>query len=343
MCRIMAFTNFGKIKHDNLKSRTEFIGNMLLKTECKDGFGYTMLGEKGQFGERTVSSYFNSHLLNKIPPLKADFVYKDEQNTFGQVSKIAGGAIFHGRVSTNKRGLRNAHPINKRGWSLIHNGVVSHYGEKYEMTTDNDSEHVLENFSTGGIKAVSENLTGYYAFAAFDPEGNLHIARDNIAMLYVATIPRLETVVFATTRDLIEDFCDRFGYDYSPIQQFTHDTYLVFDKTGKMIKKEDFDSRGFTDYEAQWSETSLGRSLDVKNYFESEFSDYKTSHKLWLEEVKKADDTYTFVDAQSGKKLEFDDFKSMSEDDWYTLDIVRPDGTIVDYVDYHKKVQYWIK
>jgi hypothetical protein len=353
MCRIMAFTNFSKIKHENLKSRSEFIGNKLLKTE-KDGFGYSMFGEKGIFGERTVMDYFNSHILNKIKPIKDNFVYQDEQNSFGEVSKVTGGAIFHGRVCTNKRGLKNAHPINKHGWSLIHNGVVSHTGEKYEMITDNDSEHVLENFVQGGISQVAQNLTGYYAFAAFDPDGNLHIARDSIANLYVATIPRLESLVFATTRDLIEDFCDKFFYEHSPIQQFTHDTYLIFDKTGKKIHQEDFESRGFTTYEADWSEYSLGRRLTTTDrsfsntsssgtttFGERDYTGYDSSHKKFLAEVKAADETYTFYDSQTSKEIPYLEFKAMSEDDWYTIDVVRPDGTLVDYIDYDKKVSYW--
>ncbi len=343
MCRIMAFTNFSKIKHENLKARAELIGDLLLKTECKDGFGYSMMGEKGIFGERTTKTYFNSHILNKIGPIKGTFVYKDDQNSFGEVSKVTGGAIFHGRVSTNKRGLRNAHPINNHGWSLIHNGVVSNLGARYEMVTDgNDSEHVLHHLVNGGIEAVAENLTGYYAFAAFDPLGNLHIARDCIANLYVATIPRLESLVFATTRDLIEDFCEKNFYDYSPLEQVTHDTYLVFDKTGKLIQQRDFDSKGFTEYERSFSHLSLGYELQgPNNYYGSDDYASATSNKKFLEEARKVDETYTFYDAQTGHEISLLDFKSLSEDEWYTIDIVRKDGTLVDYIDYDKKQTYW--
>ncbi len=333
MCRVIMFSNFSKIKHDNLLSRVEYAGKLLTKTE-KDGFGYAIQGEKGAFGERTVNDYFYSHLLSPVKPLIEKFVCTDDQETFGEVSRVRGGAIFHGRVSTNKSGLINTHPISKHGWNLIHNGVVTHKGNPYEMDTDNDSEHVLENLVEGGIEQVADNLTGYYAFGALDPEGNLHIARDYIATLYAARLPKLETFIFATTRDLIENFCDRFEYDYSPIHLMTPDTYIKFDTTGKQVAQENFESRGFTEYEASFSTLSLGRSLTNSE------ADELTSYTKYIAECKAVDSTYTFYDGRTGEEVALAAFKAMEEDHWFLVDIVRQDGTMVDYINYDDKKRY---
>jgi len=184
MCKVFIMTNFAKVK------KTDRAINTIMKALAvyeRDGAGYSILGEKGPFGERALNT---SDFKARFDAIENNAPFTIPMyNRFGTKTKACGGAIFHGRTSTNDKTLLNTHPINKHGWSLIHNGVVTDHGPKYQMITTNDTEHVLENLVRGGIAEVAKNLTGYYAIGALDPNGNLHVAKDSTANLFAAHLP----------------------------------------------------------------------------------------------------------------------------------------------------------
>src|ERR1035437_4813321 len=130
MCKIIIIPNASKI--ENFDEFSRFVAESL---SCmSDGYGHAVVGQEGVFGVRTLSPQGYAFDV-KVP----DFCESNSE-TFGKVSPIIGAALFHGRISTNVVDLLNTHPIQRDGWSLIHNGVVTHHGEKYTMTTANDSE-----------------------------------------------------------------------------------------------------------------------------------------------------------------------------------------------------------
>lgn len=347
MCKVAIFTNFRKI--ENNKEAIEFLGNKLLKTE-RDGFGCSIMGSKGIYGEKFLgkNKYETVLALNKkdvddnLLIAKYPFVEKSRQ-VFGVPGKSQGGALFHGRISTNKGGFKNTHPINKHGWSLIHNGVVSHNGDKYEMTTDNDTEHVLENLVKGGIDAVAANLTGYYAAGAFDPAGNLHVIKDSTAWLYVAKIPDLETLMFATTEELISEFCEEFSLERSTIEKVKDNSYMIFDSNGNMTSFKNFEPRGYGYSESRYMDKSLSYMSDNKPHLfrehydniteveNKELSDYE-SYRMEVDNAM--DHTYEIYDWNYRKipLQEFEQLDAKSQDECF---IVRPDGTLVTFEDYH--------
>ena len=186
-------------KASKVKQQNKLINTAakLLSEYEKHGFGYVAQGERGVFGERSLSpSTFKTSF--DVSDFEAPFV-ENKSNTFGVKTKFSGSVLFHGRTSTNDISLINTHPINKRGWSLIHNGVVSNHGPKYEMTTTNDTEHLVEYLSTVGVSGIEQHLSGYYAIAAIAPDGITHILRDDTATLFVARVDSIDSYIIATT------------------------------------------------------------------------------------------------------------------------------------------------
>lgn len=251
MCKIIIIPNASKILEIEKFSR--YCADIL--SGMPDGFGYAAQGKKGVFGARSLFPELYARVSN-VPEYCVPV-----EHSFGEKSEIVGAAMFHGRMSTNVRDIANTHPISRDKWHLIHNGVVTDHGDKYKMLTSNDSEHVLKHLQTGGIDAVSANLTGYYAAGAFDDNGRLHVFRDSIAQLFYAYSKVLDSPVFATTQDLIHDIGDWFKESLTPIQ-VKDNTYLVFQQ-GKLVEQREFVSRGYDKYAASLAGKSLGYAIDA--------------------------------------------------------------------------------
>lgn len=255
MCKVIAFSNASKI---DVRKASEAIGKILLGLE-RDGYGYAVKGSQNIFGEKCIAPYFQSRLSeSNVVPLP---IVQQRQSTFGHADKPTGPAIFHGRTSTNDKGLRNCHPMQRDGWHLIHNGVVTDHGEAYQTTTTNDSEHVLWRLMQG-IEHVEKHLTGYYAFAAIAPDGRLHVCRDDNATLFVALAPKIGSYIFATTESLLRDVAKALKIKIGPIDAVENNVYMIFNVQGDALEhKQAIKPRGFERREAVHATASLGRSL----------------------------------------------------------------------------------
>jgi hypothetical protein len=263
MCRIISFSNVSKVANLELLANTCRVA----LSDQSHGFGFVFLKEdNSQWGERTNNTKEYEVNFSK-PLLNADWLGEAEQNRFGTPSKTARAAIFHGRISTNNKALVNVHPIVKHGWSLVHNGVVTDSGAKYEMITNNDSEHVLERLATGGIDSVASSLKGYYAFTAFDDKGQMHVGRDQIAPLFCAWITSIESYIYATSKDDIIEVVEALQFTgLSDLRALLPDVYLVHTLASGAIEWRRFVSLGRDSYSTSKAKLSLGKSF-------SEFAD----------------------------------------------------------------------
>lgn len=367
MCKIIAFTDMKKL---NLKKGLNDIGNTLLKTET-DGFGYAVQGKNGVFGEKTISKQFRSRLdaknMVQLPIVKKKYL------TFGTPGELTGPGIFHGRTSTSGDGLVNTHPMQRPDadglWHLIHNGVVSDHGTAYSKLTDNDSEDVLYRLMES-IESVEEHLSGYYAFAAIDSQGFLHIGRDSHASLYIAWSPVYETYIIATTPGLISKVNKIYDAKCGPIDEMEDEIYTVF-LGNEIVHNQYINPRGFTKVEARHSQSSLGRALggeiiersDVTKALQSVVSRAarptpdETSEAQWQSEAQWNNTIDSFAQELSTEsetdyynyKRELDNMDAaytiLDENDnhiklheFYKLDhisqelctIIRPDGTVLE-------------
>lgn len=373
MCKVIGFTNFSKVKKK--LETVEYLGRLLLSTE-RDGFGYAVWDKnsKSFFGERTAEKSFSSSTRDTA---KVDFSFCDKplkvQNSFGEYDmENVGPAIFHGRISTNMKSLLNTHPIVKHDMALIHNGVVTDLGPKYETITTNDSEHVLERFVDDTFE---KNLRGYYAFLAIDKEGKLHVCRDAIASLYSTWIESLDTYLFSTNEDNIVNICKAFGVDYSTILKVTSDTLLCFEDN-KVVSSRKITSLGYSQIEGRYAKDSLGYGLDSRwSGFGSGSTTYSRGYsqprvitggsnkkkgkkakkvtseedhkpltmdeKAYLDEIAMMDQSYVII-SPKGKKVDIDKFKMYHFEAMKRFEVIRPDGTVVDWKDYQTdKLSYW--
>lgn len=338
MCKVLIVTNAKGLK---IKQASRSIARIMESTGYqKDGFGYAVKGKNGVYGERGLKpSEFKSRMGLEIPDIHWN---KKVQNTFGEHSNTDGAAIFHGRTSTNEVSLLNTHPIVKHGWTLIHNGVVTDHGPKYDMLTSNDSEHVLERLATGGIKAVTEHLTGYYAVAAFDPDGNLHVFKDSTAQLYSGYVKKLNSFVFGTSLSILEEFEKTLKLGRSIFEPVRDNVYMVFNQKGEQIHFEEISPRGFERSESKWAQSSLGYELDEKSFSESgrwrdeplgsyDIKELDADELFW-HHVDIADASYTFFDAY-GNGITFDQFDKLDDDQKVYCTIVTGDGTKIMHPD----------
>lgn len=326
MCKLILIPNASKIK--NFSEFSKEMADLL--SDQGDGYGHAVQGEKGVFGIRTLNPMLYSKSTVKLP----DFV-ENPTEKFGIKSKIIGGAMFHGRISTNHINLLNTHPISLKEWHCVHNGVVTNHGKEYPMLTTNDSEHVLHNFKEGGIKQVSQNLTGYYAAGIFDDKGLMHIFRDEIANLYYSHSKKLKTDIFATTEDLIESIGDLIDEELVGVK-VKDNTYISY-QNGARLSVEKFVSLGYDSHSASHSEKSLGRKIDfkddigyTKDYFD-EWDDlndvYEDVCEEFLTELEYFDYSYQFF--LDDVEMSLEDFYMLGLADQICCKIKRYDGSIV--------------
>jgi len=342
MCKIISFTNASKL---DIKKASEVIGEILLGIE-RDGYGYAVQGSQNVFGEKCVAPKFtsrlNAHNVVDLP------IIEKRQSLFGVADKPTGAAIFHGRTSTNDKGLLNCHPMQRDGWHLIHNGVVTDHGEKYKKITTNDSEDVLTRL-IAGIEQVEKHLSGYYAFCAIDPQGRLHVARDSIATLYMAKVPRLDSYIIATTESLIELTCKKLKLKHGAIDKIASDSYAIFDN-GVMISSQKIKPRGYDQVHAGYASLSLGRELapacasafsaldsygyagdsildSIGNGYASEQEQDDTLTDL-MQELADLDDSY--VIRLDGVAISAREFYQLDNVRQLSCEIIRNDGTRLD-------------
>lgn len=321
MCKVIIIPDASKVPNFPLFSR--WAASWL--SDQRDGFGFAAVGERGVFGVRSLSP--EGYASEDERPLP-DYV-TGPHVPFGQSGDVSGAAIFHGRISTNSVSIVNTHPIQRDGHYLIHNGVVTHHGQKYAKHTSNDSEDVLFNFMSGGIEAVASNLTGYYAAAIIRPDGTLAVFRDSIARLYYAYSEVLQSPVFATTRDLLEDVAEYLDEEFTTIGEVRDDIYLLF-RGAELVEQRAFKSRGWDKHAASLSHLSLGRTLTSDASFEySDDADYNrhdVSEKYLLEQ-EYFDLSYTF---QYGhREISLEEYQAMPLSEQIEIVVRRHDGTEV--------------
>jgi hypothetical protein len=334
MCKIFVTTKTNKI--EKVSKVTETIAEHLLEVE-RDGFGYAIQGTKGHFGERTNRDTFESrfgreHLVIRSP------IFEHTANTFGVFGKPLGGGIFHGRTSTNHKTLKNTHPIRRNEWTLIHNGVVTNHGPTYTKDTTNDSEDVVHFLSTEGIGAIEKHLSGYYAFAALDPSGRLHIGKDATAQLYVAKCETLGSLVFCTSEDLMRDICKALKWKIGPVERVKDNIYMVFDVDGNLIEQTEIKPLGVSYRESRHSSLSLGYELKtISNYAETYEDTYQPASRYaveedmyydFLAECARVDESYEIYDSYM-TPMSLAEFKKLDDIAKAECIIYRHDGSLM--------------
>lgn len=306
MCKIVAFTNTTKLD----PKAPAVIGKIINAIE-KDGYGYAVTGTDGVYGEKSVFPRFKSRLKSKNI-VGLPIVHKKHE-VFGTYGPMRGAGIFHGRTSTNDRGILNCHPMQRDGWNLIHNGVVTDHGPDYEKFTTNDSEDVLKRL-IDGIGEVERYLSGYYAFAAIAPDGRLHIGRDSMATLFFAFSAVKDTYVFATTESLLRSVNTALGLKIGPIEQLLDDVYCIF-QGNSLVQNQRIKPLGYTYRETKYAAASLGRTIETNGNVKDASLD--GTLEGWPEDKKALATPAKFKLGSTSRRSDAAAFGAVDEDAYY--------------------------
>jgi predicted glutamine amidotransferase len=213
MCKLLASSKLLVRKQSQIVELTRLSAEWLGTTQ-RDGFGFALSHENGIYGEKYLRPEsckgmgIVSRDLQVLPKgLKVTVARNRDFLTFGKFpayDRIKGSYISHGRTATCGREITNTHPFhgidsNNGSWTIAHNGVVDHIGEKHEMATTCDSEHILHCFTKGkGVHSLKTQISGYAAVVGINPNGELFAFRDNVAPLYCSYIEDLGVCTLST-------------------------------------------------------------------------------------------------------------------------------------------------
>lgn len=119
----------------------------------------------------------------------------------------------HGHPENNK----NNHPFMNHRYAMVHNGVIHSYEQVcrqlgLKLSSECDSETILriierEKDPIVGIRKVFRSLSSFDSFACalLDRKTKkVYLFRNNLNPCYVAKIPALKSVIFASTQEIVE-------------------------------------------------------------------------------------------------------------------------------------------
>lgn len=345
MCKIVFIPNASKIEDMDKFSRAM----AYVLHDQNDGFGYAALGENGVYGAKTLYPYaFSKFKQPKQNWLKVNTEY------FGAPSPKYRSAMFHGRISTNKGGIINTHPMIRDNSYLIHNGVVDNLGEGYKKTTSNDSEDVLYHYLDGGIEKVSNNVMGYYACVVFKEDGTVTLFKDSIAPMLWAWSDSLNSAVYASTQqvlDKISNFIEE-GLEGVPLLDNVH---IVFDKDGNEVELSRFTPIDRMSANARKnSKKSIGKVVPGQHLLPIHPSSYvtPTDNSEEYYDIREGDDKHLveiispeyitmltvfndeYVAIYEDKILTTEEFKNLKLGEKISAVVKDPDGNVVDPFDW---------
>jgi len=267
-------TNVSKVK-----ITTDLI-NVVRDAVClhsdKDGFGYALNTVDGKlWGEKTVTPFQFSPLNYRQTSVTQGLPIVDiETQGFGEVSDDNRAFIAHGRLSTNVININATHPFLSDNAALIHNGVVSDpWKEAGRLTTGCDTEILLNLWERNGMDCIEENAAGYYALAILDKQGQLHIARDDRAPLYIAWSQTVESYLIATTVEILTLISDRMQWVIEMPEKIVDNLYAIF-QGNEVISYKEIIPVGFdTGVNSDLVSKALGYGDSVADSLESELSE----------------------------------------------------------------------
>jgi len=275
MCKILALSNLDKVKVT--PKLIEAMRDLVCKTSDKDGFGFAVSSHQGNlWGDKTTTpKTYSPYHKYELTISKLNLTINSRLK-FGIPGNKNHALIAHGRYSTNTISIENTHPYVSKEYALVHNGVVSDVNNRVEhlCETDNDTEVLLHLWEKNQIEAIAKNASGYYALAILDRQGQLHVIRDSIAMLYLSYSRTIDSFIVATTEDILNSLSKEMRWSITKPELIKDNSYIVF-KGNEVVyntqftpinqKYATFDSKvlGYTYNEILDNETKLDSSEDL--------------------------------------------------------------------------------
>lgn len=331
MCQILSINNVSKIK--NFEKLVGVVKSELVK-QNRDGFGFAASNgtETSVFKTVDYGIEYEPQQYEKISAVidSSNFAYSGSHDT----SKFK-SAIFHGRVSTNKSGLKNAHPIALNGQCIVHNGVVDVQSD-YTQTIDTDTE--LLTTIQDNLKLNLENkVTGYYAFFNLLSDSKIQVVKDDVATLFLTFITAIDSYMISTDAELISSVCSEMSWEHSSMHTVSSNIIFTIDSANNFTDIDSFRPLGFKHEQAVLSEKSLGRSLqlvdDNLNNFYSDNDNLNNFYsrddrtyieELVLQEFEQADQSWSFW--HKNKLISLLQFQALTDREKLLCDVMDWEG-----------------
>lgn len=236
MCQIIGISNISGLTRNQI-TRLCLAGRNLMSSQ-PDGFGFAYSTTNRSTKEHAYycEKYVNPKHFNGIGTVgnskaimnRFSAAIEMPMMSSGHADSPTGPLIMHGRIGTSGTGILNTHPFRKKGWALVHNGVVdlekwAFDNDKYATLLDDrysncDSEWLLNTYVHGkGHHDWYTYLSGYAATMAISPTNDFIVAKDSKASLYMAGIPKLNnSVIFATRPDFCTAMAKVLSYASTP-------------------------------------------------------------------------------------------------------------------------------
>lgn len=261
MCKIMVIPGIKPTKAIQTKVRKFMVAAQPFMCQFdNDGFGFMAVGDRGlhtekwlktedAFWDRTILGGSETGLIEKY---KGFISGGQKYAVTGQTNSLLYSVAMHSRMATCEKSIANTHPFRDGDSALIHNGVISNAKELTFKHSTCDSETILNEYNkcnvSGNVENISEvvyALEGYFACAVFTKIGNqwvLDIFRDDRASLVGVFVHELQTMVFCTTKEIVDATLKKLGWKQGVAYAVSDNMLVRLDAvTGDVLASTEFD------------------------------------------------------------------------------------------------------
>jgi hypothetical protein len=265
MCKIIGISNITGLTKAQVSTLAVTARGLLSSQKDGFGFAYSTTNRQTKRHDYYVEKYTSPTDFSGIGTVgyskKVFGKYLEVADvpmlSSGHPDKPTGPMIIHGRTATNSVNLTNTHPFRKKGWALVHNGVVDIADHIYAWEDKSvpelellqkrysscDSEYLLNTYAFGkGHHDWADSLEGYAATMCISPKNEMIIAKDDRARLYMAGIPKLNnSMVFATEKHMAQALAKALGMIATPSFRMKDHRSVIIKPNGK-IRMEKFEA-----------------------------------------------------------------------------------------------------
>lgn len=200
--------------------------------------------------------------------------------------------VGHNRYATKGKHItEHAHPFRHGHITLVHNGTLENYHQKYDV----DSEYICAAIAEEGAENVIPKLSGAWTLVWWDSKlQKLNILRNEERPLFIASNDKEKSVIFCSEEDMLSWIMHRnWLYETAKIEEVTADTLFSWDLKSKIIEPDSTPLKGKPSFKSN------------KAYFETLFKEAAeacaNTSCAPVQDVEIVKETTTTGDWQRGK------------------------------------------
>lgn len=205
----------------------------------------------------------------------------------GHPDAPTGAFIAHGRIATNNKTVENTHPFRKKGYAMVHNGIVDFdadeydYKQLYKRYSSCDSEWLLNSYVyEQGHNTWRDYLTGYAATMTITPDNTFIVAKGDRASLFTAALPKLNNgcLVFATKSEHIKALARALEQECTSVFEIKDNWASIIKPNGQVITEQFKPMEGFSAGSIGYQ--SATKAFNEPKNYNNKNKGYKSNRKV---------------------------------------------------------------